>query len=239
MSDIINFYTIPKVKKHLSKFKDEQEKYTGMPLGKHILFCGSTGSGKSNALLNYIYLTSKPKDGTFSKIFFVYKTWEPLYKFLKDELKDNIEFCLGLSQCPKVDSFSDSSDKNQTQYLVIFDDCINDTSKMDLKIIKDYFTYGRKKNISICYLSQSFYQTDIFIRKQMSFLILNGITGKKDLTSILKDYSIGDVDIKKLYDMYQYCKEDEFSFLKICCYQCKKDKKFSKNFTQYLNPEDF
>ena len=54
---IINFYELDKIKKYMPKIDDEQVKYTGMPLFKHILICGGTGSGKSNATMNYLRRT--------------------------------------------------------------------------------------------------------------------------------------------------------------------------------------
>jgi predicted GTPase len=71
--NMINFYTLKPVQKYLEKDNDEQYKYTGMKILKHFLIVGKTGAGKSNCLLNYIYLTSMPKNGTFDHIFFVIK----------------------------------------------------------------------------------------------------------------------------------------------------------------------
>jgi hypothetical protein len=48
----------------------------------------------------------------------------------------------------------------------------NDKSKQDYDKVKKYFTYGRKKGITICYLTQSFYTADSFIRKQLSYILL-------------------------------------------------------------------
>ncbi len=44
--EVINFYTVDKIKKYLPKINDEQEQYTGMKLFKHILICGGTGRVK-------------------------------------------------------------------------------------------------------------------------------------------------------------------------------------------------
>lgn len=43
--------------------------------------------------------------------------------------------------------------------------------------------------------------------------------------------------------MYKYCKKkkekDDRQFMKICTYEVPEDKKFSKNFLEYLNLDDF
>ena len=69
----INIYKTKKLQKYLNNEIDNQKEFTGIGISKHILLCGSTGSGKTNALLNYLILTSKPKLGTFSHIFLCYK----------------------------------------------------------------------------------------------------------------------------------------------------------------------
>ena len=82
---MINFYNLKELNKYDNKDKDEQLKFTGMKIFKHFLIVGKTGSGKTNALMNYIRLSSIPSKGTFDKIFISYQTNEPLYDFLKEK----------------------------------------------------------------------------------------------------------------------------------------------------------
>lgn len=241
---LVNFYKLKKVQKHMPQVKDEQKQYTGMPLQQHILACGKTGSGKSQALLNYIYETSKAPKGTFSKVFLVYKTYEPLYKYLEGEIeKDKFQLCEGIENLPDIKTFADSSETNKKQYLIIFDDCVNDKDTKSLKKIQPYYTYGRKKGITNFFLTQSFFQTDIFIRKQTSWLLLCCISGNQDLKAILRNYAIGDINIETMMKMYEYAKQkeedDDVTFLKLCCYECPASKKFSKNWLDYLDPKRF
>jgi hypothetical protein len=175
----INFYTLPSVQKYMNKHKDEQKQYTGMPITQHCLVVGKTNSGKSNTLMNYIYRTSIPKNGTFTKILLCVKKLEAFNKLLMSELKDLCIVYTSLDKFPSVNDFKDLSDKNDDHFLVVFDDCINDRSKKDVLKINEYFTYGRSKGVHCMFLSQSFFQTEIFIRKQVSFVLLCGLAGKK------------------------------------------------------------
>lgn len=91
MSQNINFYETDKIKKKNPQRDDQQLEYTGIKLRSRNLLCGASGSGKTNALMNYIFLSSKPRKGTFRHVFLCYnKTDEPLYAVLQEQLKDKI-----------------------------------------------------------------------------------------------------------------------------------------------------
>ena len=240
----INFYEVDKVKKYLPKHNDEQKEYTGIPVSDHILIVGKTGSGKSNCLMNLIHETSKPKKGTYKKIILVVKKKEALIKYLEDRLgPDFITIYNSVEDLPLVDSLEDLSEKNDKRYLLVFDDCINEDKKINVKKILDYFTFARNKGVQVTYLSQSYFQTPIFIRKNVGFTLICGISNKRDLSLIFTDFCTSDVTPEMLNQMYKYCKEPDYEgempFMKLCNYQCPISKKYSKNFLEYLKPEDF
>ena len=114
---LINFYEHPKVKKFIKELPDQQQNRTGMPLSKpHILVCGSTGSGKSQFLVNYIYRTSN----TFFKIYMIVEKVEPLTQYLKEELRDNLVILHGLDELPPITSFADAStQKDPKRFLLV------------------------------------------------------------------------------------------------------------------------
>ena len=97
-----NFYLSDRIKKKLPIQKDEQFQFTSMRLNKHFMIAAGTGGGKTNALYSYIIETSKPKKGTFKHIFVVFKTEEPLYEDLQEQLKDGITFVKSISDLPDV-----------------------------------------------------------------------------------------------------------------------------------------
>ena len=233
-----NYYKSNRIQKKLPKIKDEQFEYTGMRINNHFLIAGGTGTGKTNALYSYLLETSRPAKGTFKHIFVVYKTEEPLYEDLKEQIGKGISFYKSIAELPSVDEFPDAIVNDfKYQYLVCLDDCVNDKDKASYTKVKNYFTYGRKKGITLAYLTQSFFESDGFIRKQMSYLLLLSIKGKTDLNNILREYGSLQTDPKELYRIFKIATEkkgDELPLLKINCNQVDNNVKFSRDWLNYI-----
>jgi len=244
-SEMINFYKLKDVQKLMDHDADEQYEFTNCKIYKHLLIVGGTGAGKSNCLLNYIFLTGLPKKGTFDCILFCYETDEFLYEFLKEKLTPGtIVFIKGVSNFPDVEKFPDLIDqKEPKKYLVVFDDCLNEKNKANVKKIQDYFKLGRKRGITLAFLTQRYYSTDIFIRAQISYLFLAGQISSKDASCILKDTSLGDMDKTTLMKIFNFATKketpDDMPFLKINKMVCPIGEKFSRNFTDFIDPSQF
>jgi hypothetical protein len=240
---MINFYEQDFVKKHLPKKDDLQKEYTGMEINKHILLCGMTGAGKTNALLNYIYLTTLPPKGTFDAIFLCYKTDEALYKGLAEKINKKNQLqrffqIKGIEKFPHCDSFPDYDPENPKEYLIIFDDIVSDKMTKHLEKVEKYYSYGRKKGLTCVYLTQSFFDSPRFLRKNFSYLLLLTINNKRELKDILRLYSLN-VSEEVLQRMFNYATNERMSLFKLCTIVCEESKRFSKDFTNYLNPKDF
>lgn len=235
----INYYEHKDIKKYLPKFKDDQLKLTGIPLTNHFGLFGATGSKKSNSLLNYIGRTEQAsKEGSYDKIYMLIKKVEPFNNLLKEKLKDRIEFFFSINDFPDVSTFPDLSKKNNSFNLIIFDDFITEKGTKNLKKLDDYLIYGRSKGCTVCLLSQSYFDTSTLLRKQLSYICLCGIKSNNDLRSILREYSIGDIDVSFLRKLYDYAKQEDFAgeptFLKIDTGTCPINKKFSRNWIEYI-----
>lgn len=243
-----NFYKLDCMKEFLGNPNSKEEKIIrencGMKLTNHSLLIGGTGSGKSNCLMNFIEKSS----GCFDKIVLVGMKMESFNKFLKKQLKDDIVMFIGDDYCklPTVDKLPDAGPDYDKHILLIFDDCLNADRQLT-KIIKDYFIYGRSKNVTLMFLSQSYSGIGSnmmsFLRKQVSYILLCGIKNNSELSKILNDYSLGDINEETMAAMYRYCKqkdeEDDLNFMKICCFEVPDNEKISKCWTDYLDPNDF
>jgi hypothetical protein len=108
----------------------------------HTLCLGGTGSGKSNALINYI---SRSSSEFFTIIVCSFSTCdEPLYYMLEDTGK--IELISDIDEVPDLEEFDDEH-KNKPK-LIVFDDFIN-LPKKDMKKINEYLIAGRKFGFSV------------------------------------------------------------------------------------------
>lgn len=235
--DVLNFYDrLPK------KFKTEERHYDNeskvqIKLPFHMCITGRTGSGKTNALRNIIHsMACFDRYMLWTKV-----TDESLYAELIEELraaeKKTGEAILTVNEdvksLPPVDSFKTDSDHNT---LLIIDDMIGEKPK-DLKHVEDYYTRGRKKNISCIFLSQSYFDIPIVIRKQTGYFVFTKIAGDRDLTTILKDFQLG-VDDEQIVKLFHEATKGGFpNFFMID--QATNDPKirFRRNFKPLQPPE--
>jgi hypothetical protein len=145
--DFINFYELKALKEMNNKAYNPGFENTDIEIPARICLQGSSGSGKTSILMNYIYLTND----TWSHIYIVTKSSEPLYDYLQKQLKNkNIDVFYDINKLPLPKDLPNPDE----QKLVVFNDCV--TIKNQSTIV-DYFIYGRKKNITTFYLSKSYY----------------------------------------------------------------------------------
>ena len=189
-----------------------------------MLIIGSSGSGKTNCLLNLIY--NMPD--TFQDITVITKNAdEPLYNLLKDKLGDAVNIYEGIENIPDLDTF----DKT-TQHLIVFDDLVNEKNQ---KKVSDFYIRARKLNCSLCYLSQSFYAIPKLIRLNANYIILKKIGSLKDINMILRGYQLG-VDAQQLKKIYEYATDKLVNFLLIDT-EANEATKFRKNFNLIIDVE--
>jgi len=193
-----------------------------------MIIAGNSGSGKTQTLLNLLY--NMPD--TFENIFITTKNKdEPLYNYLEEKLgKKGLKITEGLESLPDLDKLD-----KETQSLIILDDLVNEPAKQQ-KPICDYFIRARKKNCSLIYITQSFYQVPKLIRDNINYLILKQVSSMKNLTMIAREYSLG-IDKKQLKQIYDKATEKKQDFLLIDL-EGEKDERFRKNFDEVFEVPD-
>jgi len=209
-----NFYKkTKKVKTHNPNFKKHN-----IEINFRMCIIGGSGSGKTNTLLNLI----KTMNNTFEHIHLCVKSKEePLYDYLFELLNPAGQITIyEEGECPVL------TDLPNRQSLIVFDDLIlNKQNK-----IADYYIRGRKKGLSMVYLSQSYYGMPKIIRNQCNYIILKKLQSLKDLNLILSEFSLG-VSKEHLQNLYKKAIEGDFLDFFLIDLQTNNDElKFRKNF---------
>jgi hypothetical protein len=182
-----------------------------------IIIVAPSGGGKTNLVLNLI----------IKMLLF-----DRLYVYVKDLEEDKYVFLLGLMQeleekfnelnetedelvtfSDKGEDIVDVNDLNpKMQNLVIIDDAILD-SKANEKV-SELFIRGRKRNSTIIYQTQSYFDMPKIIRLNANYLILLNVNNKRELIEIAKTYAC-DIDFQEFKKLYEECTSEPWSFMVI------------------------
>jgi hypothetical protein len=228
---IINFYNYKKVQKHLTKSINPNYNYHQISVPFRGILLGSSGSGKTNLLLNIIVAFPN----TFNHIYIYSKAQEPLYDFLTNQLSsDLLTISYDLEDLRK---FDEKNYYGQT-LLVVDDMCL----EKDQKCISELYIRGRKLGVSLLYLSQSYFKIPKTIRLQSDYIFILKVGAVRDLRMILSEYSL-QASKEQLTKMYNYCCNSgefgNFGQFFLTDLKNSQDKTYRKNFNEFLNITDF
>ena len=186
-----------------------------------------SGSGKTNFLINLLNLFSQG-NGTFSSIHIITRNKdEPLYKWITS-VCDQIIIKEGLQYTPKLDDYD--KDRN---HLVVWDDLV--LSK-DLSMVENYYIRARKLNVSVIFISQSYFKIPKIIRNNCNYMIILKLSGNREVNVILSEFGLG-VSKEELLKIYEYCTAEKFSPLVIDMDE-DKSLRFRRGLIEIVNVED-
>ena len=102
-------------------------------------------------------------------------------------------------------------------------------------IIKELFIRCRKLNVSIIFITQSYFRTPKDARLNSTHCIQMKIGNKKELKSIAEEkLDLGHLDYKDFLKMYNYCTKEPYSFMTIDV-RPTATISFKKNFDEPIN----
>ena len=102
----------------------------------------------------------------------------------------------------------------QRKVLIIFDDMIADminNNKLN-PIVTELFIRGRKLNISIVFITQSYFKVPKDVRLSSTHFFIMKIPNKRELQQIALNHS-SDIDFKDFMNIYKQCTKEPYSFL--------------------------
>ena len=98
------------------------------------------------------------------------------------------------------------------------------------QVLKDLFIRCRKLNISLCFLTQSYFSVPKGVRLNCTHYIWFKLNNRRELQNITINHS-ADIDYEDFIKIYRACTREAFNFLTI---DTIKDKKFLKIFDETL-----
>ena len=100
------------------------------------------------------------------------------------------------------------------EILIIFDDMIVDmiNNKKLNPVVTELFISGRKLNISIVFIMQSYFKVPKNVRLNSTHFFITKIPNKKELQQIVLSH-LSDVDFKDFIKIYKKCTVQPYSFL--------------------------
>ena len=184
-----------------------------------ILIAGGSRSRKTNALLNLI--NNQPD---------IYK----IYLYAKDPYEGNYQYLIIKREKVGLDHFKDSKAfmeysndmqdiyKNIEDYnpgkkrkiLIVFDDMIADmiNNKKLNPVVTELFIRDRKLNISIVFITQSYFKVPKDVRLNSTHYFIMKIPNKRQLQQIALNHS-SNIDFKDFMKIYKKCTAEPYSFL--------------------------
>ena len=184
-----------------------------------ILTVVGSGAGKTNALLNLI--NNQPD---IDKIYLSAKDrYEAKYQYLINKREK-----VGLNHFNDPKAFMEYSSDMQDVYkniedynpikkrkiLIVFDDMIADminNNKLN-PIVTEWFIRGRKLNISIVFIIQSYFKVPKDVRLNSTHFFIMKIPNKRKLQQIALNHS-SDINFKDFMNIYKKCAAEPYSFL--------------------------
>ena len=223
---IVNMYEkIPK--EYLDKVDNPNFHLHKLKIPFRMCVVAPSGSGKTNFLVNLIHLFSCGDKGTFQTITIITRNAdEPLYKWIQSKC-DQIIIKEGLSNTPQLDKF----DKD-FNHLVVWDDLV--LSK-DLTMVEQYYIRARKLNVSVIFISQSYFRIPKIIRNNCSYMVLLKLSGNREVNVILSEFGLG-ITKEQLIQLYKYATAEKFSPL-IIDMEEDASRRFRKGFLEVLDFE--
>ena len=114
------------------------------------------------------------------------------------------------------ENINDYNSNRKRKILIFFDDMIADimTNKKFQSLIKELFIRCRKLNISLVFITQSYFSVPKDVRLNSTHYLIMKINNKRELQNIAFNHS-ANIDYQDFMKIYRECTREQYSFLTI------------------------
>ena len=114
------------------------------------------------------------------------------------------------------ENIDDYNPNRQKKILIVFDNMIADTMSNNKfqNIIRELFIRSRKVNISLVFITQSYFSVPKDVRLNSTHYLIMKISNRKELQNIAINHS-ADIDYQDFMKIYRECTKEPYNFLTI------------------------
>ena len=116
--------------------------------------------------------------------------------------------------CDVYKNIDDYNPDKENKILIVFDAMIADMikNKKIKSIVTELFIRGRKLNICLVFITQSYFKVPKDVRSNTTHSFIMKIPNKRELQEIATNHS-SDIDFKDFVKIYKKCTDEPYSFL--------------------------
>ena len=200
-----------------------------------MIIAGSSGSGKTNLLMNFIMKNYIHYDNI---MIYTTTSYQEAYRFLRDintEMKRQTTKDIATFHSPD-DGIADPSelDNNKT-HVLIFDDAMNEGQK----VMTDYFTRGRHNNVNVFYLCQSLHQLKKHGIRQNANIFILFQQDKKTLKYFHDTHISGDMPFEEFEKICEDAWNKKHGYIVVNLWEDSECGRYLLNYERMYTPEKY
>jgi hypothetical protein len=104
-------------------------------------------------------------------------------------------------------------------------------------MVENYYIRARKLNVSVIFISQSYFRIPKIIRNNCSYMVLLKLSGQREVNVILSEFGLG-VTKDELIEIYKYATSEKFSPLLIDL-EADSSNRFRKGLLEVIDTSGF
>lgn len=220
------------------KSRNRQRHADIFPENIFMILAGSTGSGKTNLMLNFLLNKVLSYDHV---MIYTTTSYQPVYKYLRD---CNDHWKKTANTATDIVTFHDPSEEmldpseldREKTHVIILDDVQN---LREQKVMTDYFTRGRHNNVNVFYLCQSLNQLKLHSIRQNANIFILFSQDKYTTKSFYDKHVSSDMKLEEFNNFCDKAWIRKHGYVVINIWESAECGRYLINYTQIYIPEKY